>query len=207
MKNRVYISTLIIIISSLSCSSTLKFSKNNKSTVVKEQESVNIPWDRKYKLTWDDFNGVVDSSQEYAAVTWTIIKRNQTGLSEDKIFMTINNFFLKEQSWVKRNQANDELLKHERIHWDIVEYFTRKLRKIYSEHLSSSINDSYIFFHNEYDKILNDKNDFQNQYDTETDFSKNKEKQKEWASKVEKLLKEYEDYSNINVEVNRIKEE
>lgn len=203
MRNSIYI-VVLIITSSLSCSNTGRFLEKDKPIKITIQESDYISWDKDYKLTWDDFKGKNDSDQEYAATTWTIVKRNQTGLLEDKIFLTVNNFFLKEQSWVKEVSKNEELLRHERLHWDITEYFTRKLRKIYTEHQSLSINDSYIFFNKEYDDMLEEENIFQNQYDEETNFSRDKEKQDEWENKIEGLLKEYEDYSNVNIEIKRI---
>jgi hypothetical protein len=205
MSDRIYI-VLLIIASCLSCSNTIKLSNKGNAIENTNQKNGNIPWSENYKLTWDDFKGTVDSSQEYAAITWTLVERNQTGLLEDKIFLTVNNFFLRNQSWVKRGSENEELLSHERLHWDIVEFLTRKLRKIYSEHLSLNINDSYIFFNKEYNNMLEEQDRIQELYDLETDFSKNSKKQKEWADKINKMLKEYEDYSNVNVIIKRTKE-
>ncbi|MBN2729823.1 MAG: hypothetical protein JXR53_11430 [Bacteroidales bacterium] len=39
------------------------------------------------------------------------------------------------------------------------------------------------------------KKQFQKQYDLETDYSRNEEKQKEWTEKVNALLKELEEYA------------
>ncbi len=42
---------------------------------------------------------------------------------------------------------------------------------------------------------MEEKEKLQNQYDKETDFSRNKEKQAEWLKKIEKMLEESKDYS------------
>ncbi len=40
------------------------------------------------------------------------------------------------------------------------------------------------------------KEEFQNLYDTETDYSRNKDKQREWTQKINDLLIEMEDYAD-----------
>ena len=47
-----------------------------------------------------------------------------------------------------------------------------------------------------YDEVVEEKTEMQNDYDRETRHSINKEKQAQWIKKIEKLLEEYEDYSN-----------
>ena len=49
-----------------------------------------------------------------------------------------------------------------------------------------------------YNEILDEKEIFQNEYDNETDYSRNKEKQADWLKKVEKMLEEFKSYFGYN---------
>jgi hypothetical protein len=47
-----------------------------------------------------------------------------------------------------------------------------------------------------YQDIQNEKDKMQDQYDHETNFSRNKEKQIEWLKKIEKMLGELKGFAN-----------
>ena len=49
-----------------------------------------------------------------------------------------------------------------------------------------------------YQEYMEYKEEFQNQYDEETNFSRNKEKQIEWSNKINDLLLEMEDFAGYN---------
>lgn len=75
------------------------------------------------------------------------------------------------------------------MHFDISEIFARKIRrelKKLQEHNERDTDKYYQVF----DKLLNELNDYQNQYDSEVYF--NVEKQKDWIDKVAKELKALE---------------
>lgn len=181
-----------------SCSSTNFFNK-------KDKQSDYILWNSKYKLEWEDFKGKEDIQSEYDAISYTLIDQRQKGLLEDKILYEIATYFVSSLSWVKKDQKNNDLLFHEQLHFDISELYARKFRKICLEHTSHNLNSTFKYFNKEYDKMLIEELDFQHQYDTETNYSKNKEKQKEWVKKVKALLKEYEAYADTYIEIKRVK--
>jgi predicted secreted Zn-dependent protease len=86
---------------------------------------------------------------------------------------------------------------HEQGHFDITEIFARKLNKAMS---------AYHFNQNTYRKDLNkiyqdiikEKDNMQDQYDHETNFSRNKEKQMEWLKKIQTMLEELKEYDNYS---------
>ena len=47
-----------------------------------------------------------------------------------------------------------------------------------------------------YKKLMDDKEEYQNKYDRETDFSRNKQKQAEWLEKIKDELDELDEYAN-----------
>ena len=79
-------------------------------------------------------------------------------------------------------------LVHEQLHFDISELFARKMRKQlskkhFTKRVKSEINAIY-------ESILKELSDFQNLYDAETNFSRNKEQQLFWNRKIQEALKE-----------------
>jgi hypothetical protein len=150
----------------------------------KEDEYLN--WNATRKLTWDDFKAEAQRIGNTAALTTTHL-----GFSYNMVngifSYTIECRFDKNRSWglVK----NDWILKHEQGHFDIAEIFARKLKR--------SV-ESYRFNRNTfqkdldiiYDEIVKAKEKFQQMYDDETNYSRDKEKQEEWLKKIESELKE-----------------
>jgi predicted secreted Zn-dependent protease len=81
-------------------------------------------------------------------------------------------------------------LLHEQGHFDITELYARKLDEAIREY-----NFNPKKFKTDLDQIYKDimdeKEDRQNRYDLETDFSRNQEKQAEWIKKIQKELMRY----------------
>ena len=80
------------------------------------------------------------------------------------------------------------LLEHEQIHFDIAEFFSRKLSKVLVEKVDSveKFNRDFQIL---YDKVYQEYIDFQNLFEEETSFGTNIEKQKIWKKRVDNLLK------------------
>ena len=49
---------------------------------------------------------------------------------------------------------------------------------------------------------MDEKEDYQNKYDKETDFSRNKEKQNEWLEKIREELDETDEFANYQATIN-----
>ena len=79
---------------------------------------------------------------------------------------------------------------HEQGHFDITEIYARKLDNALRDY-----NFNPKRFKTDLDEIYKDimeeKEELQNQYDLETDYSRNKEKQTEWLKKIQKELAKY----------------
>lgn len=73
---------------------------------------------------------------------------------------------------------------HEQLHFEIVELFARKFRKVI---LETKFKRNGKKFQNEflqiYNRIDKEKDAYQSLYDQETNFSRNELKQKEWLEK------------------------
>lgn len=155
-----------------------------------------IQWDENQKLTWDNFLGEPNSKSDAAAVTSSGIvfgyKMSQVNNTIESITIQASAHFYPEKSWVKLNQANDHILGHEQLHFDITELFTRKLRQA-SHRVAPSENSSKTLdaIHA---RIVKDLHTMQDLYDNETDFSRNHENQALWEKKVKMELEQLKDY-------------
>jgi len=144
-----------------------------------------IKWEESRRLTWDDFKAEPLKLGNTAAMTTTHLGFSYK-VTNGKATYSIDCRFEKNKSWglVK----NDWILKHEQGHFDIAEIFARKLNKSITEYqfnktsFQKDLNDIY-------KSVVDEKEKFQQQYDDETDYSRNKTKQEEWLKKIESDLK------------------
>ena len=75
---------------------------------------------------------------------------------------------------------------HEQLHFDITEVYARKLRQElaktkFSKNAKAEVKEIYR-------NILKELNDFQNKYDSETNFSRDTVQQLIWNKKIKKAL-------------------
>lgn len=153
-----------------------------------------IDWKEGKKLVWDDYKGNIDPSSDAAASTATYLGI-EYNITSSTLGYKITCRFSENKSWVR--YKSDYILSHEQGHFDITEIFARKLNKLMSEYKFNK--DSYRHdLQKIYQDILNEKEEMQNQYDKETDFSRNKEKQTEWLLKIAMKLKELKEFSDYN---------
>ena len=144
-----------------------------------------IKWEENRRLTWDDFKAAPLKLGNTAAMTTTHLGFSYN-VTNGIVTYKIDCRFEKTKSWglVK----NDWILKHEQGHFDIAEIFARKLNKSVNEYQfnrSSFQKDLDII----YKSVVDEKEKFQQQYDDETDYSRNKPQQEEWLKKIESELK------------------
>lgn len=153
-----------------------------------------IPWSTSRKLTWPDFKSRPDNNSVNAALTSSKIIFNYGYGSEKGFTYTIACVFDKNSSWGKIK--TDYILSHEQGHFDIAEIYARKLNKAlkaYTFNASTVTREVPAI----YQQLMKEESAYQNQYDDETNFSRNKEQQAVWLEKIQHQLdglKEYAGY-------------
>jgi hypothetical protein len=179
------IRVLLLFITVFACSSFIQKEKQ-------DDESLRIYWKADQKLVWEDFQGKPVSSDPNKAYTFYQTTMGSNFVGND-VQMIIKVYFEKNKSWVKQDSKTDKLLKHEQLHFDIGELYTRKLRK--------KIKDSKFTLKNlssECSKLFKEVeqkgHDAQKQYDAETKHSTIESAQTEWEKKIEKELKSMDAY-------------
>ena len=146
-----------------------------------------IKWQETRKLTWDDFKAEPIKMGNTAAMTTTKLGFSYN-IANGKVTYNIDCRFDKNRSWglVK----NDWILKHEQGHFDISEIFARRLNKAVNEYQFSRTSFQKDL-DNIYKSIVDEKEKFQQLYDNETDYSRNKDKQEEWFERIDAELKQH----------------
>ncbi|WP_250434092.1 DUF922 domain-containing protein [Hanstruepera flava] len=155
-----------------------------------------IPWQKNYKLSWENFIGQPDTNSDAAAVTSSGItfgyRLSRVNNVVESIRVEATAHFYPEKSWFKPKEADNHILAHEQLHFDITELYTRKLRKATSQvTISQNANNELDAIHN---KIVKELHDFQNQYDNETNYSRNHEAQAKWQKSIKEALEALNDY-------------
>lgn len=153
-----------------------------------------INWSEDRKLKWEDFKAVPQKIGDVAALTATHLGFSYNVVN-GKITYTIECKFEKNRSWgmVK----NSWILNHEQGHFDIAEIYSRKLFKAISAY---QFNKSTFQkdLDNIYKNIVNEKDQYQQLYDLETNYSRNKLQQEEWLKKINNELIALNSWANYN---------
>lgn len=154
-------------------------------------------WQDNRPLTWEDFKGKPEKRFAAASTSYDILKdieKKQAGTT-----VKIRAVFFHYSSWKKKEWINESVLIHEQKHFDIVELYARKLRKLISEIKYTSQQDLETKIDSLYK--LNDKamDEYQDLYDEETDGSMNGDKQREWNKKIIDEIKKLDNFKSIEL--------
>jgi hypothetical protein len=176
-----------------------------------------IIWEKSRKLSWEDFQGIPDSKNEYGALTESIGYQKAdpvTRKNENQLEFSLGNIktyalFRKSGSWVKKSvlesQNQELILEHEQGHFDISEIFRRRfeqeLRKASLKiHLCKGKNPKEIQENadrkiekilRKIGKVVNTKRDQYNEkYENETEHGIKTEIQKKYTTEIQTLLKD-----------------
>jgi predicted metal-dependent peptidase len=156
-----------------------------------------VAWSEDYKLSWNDFIGKHNPGSPYAASTHSSIIFSYNVTSENgnlSLTTQVDAYFYPELSWFKPGEVNNHILKHEQAHFDITEIHARKLRKAYAEYKVTKNFEkelSAIFT-----RINQDRQKMQQQFDRESDHSRNYKNEARWQLFVAAELKRLEKWKN-----------
>lgn len=149
-----------------------------------------ILWSPEKRLTWTDFKGKIPPAAVPAATTASGISYSYTAnliYHEVELDFEVNAYFYPNESWYKPKVCDEITLSHEQLHFDIAELFARKMRnKLERTSFSDNVKEE---IRKIYQETLKDLQEYQDLYDWETDFSRNRGKQLEWNDKIANALK------------------
>ena len=161
------------------------------SAPITEEEK--IEWTKDYQLQWSDFKATTASGSGFVASTSSGIAfsysyREENGKKNIKVNVTCN--FYPQKSWYSKKDASDYILKHEQTHFDISELHKRIFNKRieetqFSDDMKKEL--EALFYQTEDERVA-----MQKKFDSESNHSKNKEKELEWEAYVAQQLITYE---------------
>lgn len=167
---------------------------------VQDNEPV-LSWDASYKLSWSDFKDKPNRNSSAVAITASGITFGFSIIQTDKndvvsFTSEVHAHFYPEQSWYKIERADNHILGHEQLHFDITELYARKFRyRINQLKVSNSLRRQLKKIHNAINAELSQ---MQNEYDDETDFSRNFKSQAKWKIYVDTELKKFSKYKSVS---------
>lgn len=159
-------------------------------------EEVTISWSDSKKLNWSDFKGKIDQNTDAVAVTASGITFSFSVSQSKGEYVDFNAeaqaHFYPEKSWYVAEKGDDDILAHEQLHFDITELHVRQLRYNISKiQVSKKVKFDLRGVHEQANKNLAK---MQNDYDTQTDNSINKEQQANWSKFVKTELDKYKGF-------------
>ena len=160
-----------------------------------------LSWDASNKLTWSDFKAKQNAFVNAVAITASGItfgfSITKTDNNQVVSFTTeVHAHFYPEQSWYKKERANNHILGHEQLHFDITELHARKFRQRISQlKVSSTIRKELKYI----DKAIHkEMSKMQDKYDSETNYSINFESQVKWQTYIAKELKKLSKFKSTS---------
>ncbi len=149
-----------------------------------------IKWDKNRPLTWDDFKGEPDMHSPHDAVTYCDV--NYTYHVEhpsDSVYLvtvTLNSWFDCQRAWAVKRMENEDVLKHEQVHFDIHELYMRKLAAAYKAArftVDYRREVKWIF-----DDVIREARAAQAKYDEQAEHSRNANLQLYWQNYIHAQL-------------------
>lgn len=157
----------------------------------REDEEGALAWEPGIELQWEDFRAEPPIDNGVAAYTATGLSYtfNTPGASGNyRLDAEVIAYFYPEKSWYLPKLSSSEVLEHQRLHFDIAEIYARKMRKILSERTFSENVHSEI--HQIFSELNRELYDYQNSYDFDTYFSRNRKEQLRWNKRIAQQLVE-----------------
>lgn len=165
--------------------------------IVAQEDTSFIEWSEGVNLEWEDFKGKPESNGYSAVSDVGIVIENLPSKGRKKPVIVVASFD-KSKSWKKAQ--SEELLRHEKGHFDIAEIYARLLRKKLNKK-RFTVMGFYKDVSRIYDITLKELASYHDLYDEETDHSANEAKQNEWNEIIAVKLKSLKKYSNPQITI------
>src|SRR4051812_25653520 len=97
-----------------------------------------IYWEESKPLDVNDFLGDVKESENFDAESFAEVTYSYSLNSFSNLSFEVHAQFNRNTSWIKKDGANEQLLRHEQLHFDIAELFARKIRLAFRDYQFTS---------------------------------------------------------------------
>ena len=155
------------------------------------QDADAIPWEAGRKLSWADFKGAPPAAKRVAATTASGISysyQTQGTPGQYHLDYEVTAYFYPYKSWYHRELCDSVVLSHEQLHFDITELFARRMRSLLEREDFGP--DVKAEVRRIFKRLNRELSEFQDRYDRETDFSRDREAQERWNAEIARKLAE-----------------
>jgi hypothetical protein len=142
-------------------------------------------------IEWSDFKGEVDTTSPWDAYTgWTLAFRyDRPDFRGGRAYVNAKvQLFLTPNSWVRPDRKSDELLQHERGHYQIGEICRRKMETVINSTPFSQQNYQKEVLE-AYSAVAAQCREFEEAYDRDTRHYRDREQQAIWSRTLADILK------------------
>lgn len=158
-----------------------------------------ISWSANNLIEWSDFKGEIDSTKFGNALTSykidivpdNVMVDEDSNIQEIEKLTVIANFY-KNHSWTTGTFDNN-LLTHERLHFDIAELYARKIR-VRFDSMKKKGEARFDVYLGNYKELWQECRLMQKQYDNETNHGVKLNKNKEWQKRIKTELDNLSSY-------------
>lgn len=157
-----------------------------------------ISWNDMRKLTWKDFKGSPNPNSDAVALTASGITFGYSVKTSGKRIVnysaSVQAHFYPNKSWYLTEKADDHILAHEQLHFDITELYVRKFKQqlerlVVNQNIKTQMNQIHHAINEALDKT-------QKTYDEQTNHSINIGAQEYWENFIKEELKKLEKYKS-----------
>lgn len=157
-----------------------------------------LTWNDTRKLTWEDFKASPNPNSDAVALTASGITFGYSVKTSGKRIIdfstSVEAHFYPNKSWYLEDKADDYILAHEQLHFDITELYVRKFRAqierlVVNQNIKIQMNQIHVAINKALDKT-------QKTYDEQTNHSINVEAQEYWENYIKEELKKLEKYKS-----------
>ncbi|APY07590.1 DUF922 domain-containing protein [Winogradskyella sp. J14-2] len=157
-----------------------------------------IAWSNMRKLTWKDFKGSPNPNSDAVALTASGITFGYSVKTAGKRIIgyktSVQAHFYPDKSWYLSEKADDYILAHEQLHFDITELYVRKFKQqlkrlVVNQNIKTQMKQIHIAINEALDKT-------QKMYDQQTNHSINVEAQYYWENYIKEELKKLDTFKS-----------
>lgn len=157
-----------------------------------------IKWQDTQKLSWEDFKGTPNPDSDAVALTASGITFGYSVKTRGKRIVgystTVEAHFYPKKSWYHSEKADDYILAHEQLHFDITELYVRKFRQqlerlVVNQNIKVQMGQIHEAINDALDKT-------QKMYDEQTNHSIVVEAQAYWENYIKEELAKLDKYKS-----------
>ncbi|MDP5230098.1 MAG: DUF922 domain-containing protein [Cellulophaga sp.] len=156
-----------------------------------EIQEETILWEKNKKLSWSDFKGTAQNNRAAAITASGLTYRFSTTKENNRVVdvdFEVFSYFYPNKSWYIPELCDTVILSHEQLHFDITEVYAQKFRNRLGK--ATFTNNVKAEVKAIYNQINLELNDYQDVYDLETDYSRDREMQMVWNARIDSVLRD-----------------